>query len=346
MTTDLQKEREAFEAAVFDAIDAGIKIAFDEAASGGEIFSMQVYDSICETLRADGVIARAALAAPAAPQPTGKQDLQVAAPQRAPSFNARHVSLSQPGAKIILTLELDAIEGAPQYIVTPVNPAVVRQAAPMKSDDHYKPPFDNCSFRLCDLPGQCRSEGKCHHPATVAAPQEQPNMRECRHCGFLCAPNPNESGEWKPLATPQEQPSDEEIETIGYECGLRKSVEHWGVRYHFELGSNLFEFARALLSRYGAAPQGGEDAREAKEAAQRARLKERFKNRPESPATEDFDLPAPNDPPQPAGRDAREVPKDHPLYVFALEASIGAYKPEELQSAARTALTTQGDSHD
>ncbi|CUI82964.1 Uncharacterised protein [Achromobacter xylosoxidans] len=31
--------------------------------------------------------------------------------------------------------------------------------------EHFKPPFDNCSFRMCDLPGQCRGEGKCHHPA-------------------------------------------------------------------------------------------------------------------------------------------------------------------------------------
>ena len=25
-------------------------------------------------------------------------------------------------------------------------------------------PFDNCRFKMCDLPGQCISEGKCHHP--------------------------------------------------------------------------------------------------------------------------------------------------------------------------------------
>lgn len=30
--------------------------------------------------------------------------------------------------------------------------------------DRHKPPFENCRFQLCDLPGQCRSEGKCHHP--------------------------------------------------------------------------------------------------------------------------------------------------------------------------------------
>ena len=27
-----------------------------------------------------------------------------------------------------------------------------------------KPPFDDCSFQECDLPGQCVGEGKCHHP--------------------------------------------------------------------------------------------------------------------------------------------------------------------------------------
>ena len=32
----------------------------------------------------------------------------------------------------------------------------------------HKPPYDNCSFLLCDLPGQCRGEGKCHHPARPA----------------------------------------------------------------------------------------------------------------------------------------------------------------------------------
>lgn len=27
-----------------------------------------------------------------------------------------------------------------------------------------KSPFENCRFQECDLPGQCVSEGKCHHP--------------------------------------------------------------------------------------------------------------------------------------------------------------------------------------
>lgn len=28
------------------------------------------------------------------------------------------------------------------------------------------PPFANCKFRECDLPGQCRGESRCHHPVT------------------------------------------------------------------------------------------------------------------------------------------------------------------------------------
>lgn len=47
----------------------------------------------------------------------------------APTFEGKHVSLKQHGAKLVLTLELDAIEGAPRYTVTPLNPAAVRNAA-------------------------------------------------------------------------------------------------------------------------------------------------------------------------------------------------------------------------
>ncbi|OMG79324.1 hypothetical protein [Achromobacter xylosoxidans] len=41
--------------------------------------------------------------------------------------------------------------------------------------EHFKPPFDNCSFRMCDLPGQCRGEGKCHHPAIAPVAGEAKN---------------------------------------------------------------------------------------------------------------------------------------------------------------------------
>lgn len=35
------------------------------------------------------------------------------------------------------------------------------------------PPYENCTYTYCDLPGQCLSEGKCHHPRA-----EEVNRRE------------------------------------------------------------------------------------------------------------------------------------------------------------------------
>jgi hypothetical protein len=55
--------------------------------------------------------------------------------ERPPSFDAKHVRLRGIGAKILLTLELDAVEPAPRYTVTPVNPSVVRAAAQPASGD-------------------------------------------------------------------------------------------------------------------------------------------------------------------------------------------------------------------
>jgi hypothetical protein len=49
----------------------------------------------------------------------------------APSFSAKHVSLKQRrDGKLHLTLELNEVEGAPHYTVSPVNPAVVRTHPP------------------------------------------------------------------------------------------------------------------------------------------------------------------------------------------------------------------------
>ena len=45
-----------------------------------------------------------------------------------PTFVAKHVALKQKGAKLLMTLELDAVEGAPVYLVTPINPAAVRSS--------------------------------------------------------------------------------------------------------------------------------------------------------------------------------------------------------------------------
>ena len=43
------------------------------------------------------------------------------------------------------------------------------------------PPYANCSFKYCDIPGQCKAEGKCHHPAPAAVP-DTPTPRTDAYC--------------------------------------------------------------------------------------------------------------------------------------------------------------------
>lgn len=52
--------------------------------------------------------------------------LLTAQQRETPTFEAKHISLKQKGAKLILTLELDGVESAPRYMVMPINPSVVR----------------------------------------------------------------------------------------------------------------------------------------------------------------------------------------------------------------------------
>ncbi|MGZ9893073.1 hypothetical protein ACXXNA_05895 [Bordetella bronchiseptica] len=68
----------------------------------------------------------------------------------------------------------DAGDAAPQ--ASPVAGGAAHEPLPGR----FKPPFDNCSFRMCDLPGQCRGEGKCHHPVS-AAPQAPAGWRWTLH---------------------------------------------------------------------------------------------------------------------------------------------------------------------
>ncbi|MFM0226116.1 hypothetical protein [Paraburkholderia dipogonis] len=59
-------------------------------------------------------------------------------------------------ARAVLT-RIFSIAASPQP-VEQISPIIGTQA-----------PFSNCRFKFCDLPGQCRDEGKCHHPAVPAA---------------------------------------------------------------------------------------------------------------------------------------------------------------------------------
>jgi len=47
--------------------------------------------------------------------------------------------------------------------------ALLATPAPSVAQVDYTPPYSNCKYKFCDLPGQCRSEGKCHHPAPSVA---------------------------------------------------------------------------------------------------------------------------------------------------------------------------------
>ncbi|WP_369067442.1 hypothetical protein [Burkholderia gladioli] len=64
-----------------------------------------------------------------------------------------------------------------------VSPAPADVAAPVGT------PFSNCRFRNCDLPGQCKAEGKCHHPIAAVSPATADRICTCgmklghaRHC--------------------------------------------------------------------------------------------------------------------------------------------------------------------
>lgn len=46
---------------------------------------------------------------------------------------------------------------------SPEDQAVYQRMADNYSEQRNAP-FSNCKYTLCDLPGQCKSEGKCHHP--------------------------------------------------------------------------------------------------------------------------------------------------------------------------------------
>ena len=40
------------------------------------------------------------------------------------------------------------------------------------------PPFGNCQYKHCDLPGQCRGEGECHHPTKESTAALQKRIEE------------------------------------------------------------------------------------------------------------------------------------------------------------------------
>jgi hypothetical protein len=43
-----------------------------------------------------------------------------------------------------------------------------RQSSQSEPVANKQTPYANCQFQICDLPGQCKGAGRCHHPVTVA----------------------------------------------------------------------------------------------------------------------------------------------------------------------------------
>jgi hypothetical protein len=77
----------------------------------------------------------------------------------------------------------------------------LKQFAPRAAKGQaISPPYSNCKFRMCDLPGQCVSEGKCHHPT-----QPAPDCRTCEDyepegnaMGYQCLVNCVNGDQYQP----------------------------------------------------------------------------------------------------------------------------------------------------
>lgn len=176
-----------------------------------------------------------------------------AVPQSVPSFNARQISLKQRGAKIVLTLELDAIEGAPQYIVTPINPSVVRPAAPSNiASDTLKSAIKPRPVNgvLDDYWQAMGGEG----PQAFQWKDKPHRLVYDLIANVLF---------YASASSPQEQPSDEELQESRQ--FILNAAQLWADQ--LELGDTARKSALAafslridaelsLISRYGTAPQG------------------------------------------------------------------------------------------
>jgi hypothetical protein len=56
-----------------------------------------------------------------------------------------------------------------QQAITPETGNAANPLASAITAGNGQAPYSNCRFRICDLPGQCKGEGKCHHPAVQQA---------------------------------------------------------------------------------------------------------------------------------------------------------------------------------
>lgn len=79
-------------------------------------------------------------------------------------------------------------------------------------------PFGNCEFRICDLPGQCRSEGKCHHPRKLTDADRaeicSAALEEASRAAYLRLFPKNERSDWTTYADIRAEAAEEVVKAI------------------------------------------------------------------------------------------------------------------------------------
>ena len=91
--------------------------------------------------------------------------------------------------------------------------------------------FENKAFQLCD-----------EMKKLYAAPVQQVDLKECRHCGWLCTPNADQSKGFYPLSQQVDLTDDEIVKTAKW-----AGVFETKIGYEFGHG-DLLDFARAVIA--------------------------------------------------------------------------------------------------
>ncbi len=73
---------------------------------------------------------------------------------------------------------ITAITAIKQAITPETGNAATPEASAITAGNGHAP-YSNCRFRICDLPGQCKGEGKCHHPAVQQAQEPVAIAKDC-----------------------------------------------------------------------------------------------------------------------------------------------------------------------
>lgn len=101
-----------------------------------------------------------------------------------------------------------------------------------EAEEQFNPPFNNCKFKLCDLPGQCRSEGKCHHPVKLESKAE---VYQCPRCATAMEADRTA----KPLKAEKQEPA---FFVVVDETGSPEYTALWPEFCHEHINTALNEY--------------------------------------------------------------------------------------------------------